>query len=345
MSRSISRGPRRNPFWPYDLSLPADVPSPRTSLAWDQHARMADSARAAAGAAAQPAIFDDQGVPDMQATVFAALAVDELQSLMTLLDDAEIVLGAFTDEELATVAAPGDEPLVPLPLLDFVPEGEAREQVLAAALRSLLARGLLVMGERAGELVATGALSTVLAIRGRPNFVLIVEHVEEDDPTRVVVYGFVVRTERGLDLLLMEESVAVLGHHEFVLRSVDGQAAALGEWLGSGAEPPSSGNGHAPAGPAGRAQLDAVLDDLRAVTRLHAVSRTDDGSGEADVREVELTLADGGVRGRYMVLFQAVDDDTEALLAVPVERLDLEAFFAGLLRMDLGPFNAALAAG
>lgn len=276
----------------------------------------------------------------MQATVFAALAVDELQSLMTLLDDSEVVLGAFTDEELATVDPPGDEPLVPLPLIELVPEGEARDHLLAAALRSLLARELLVMGAQPGDLVATGALGTVLAIRGRPNFVLIVEHVEEDDPTRVVVYGFVVTTERGLELLLMEESVAVLGHHEFVLRSVAGQAAALAEWLGDGAPDAPSGNGHVPTRP----RLDAALDDLRAITRLHAVRREDDGRGEAEFSEVELTLADGGERGRFMVLFQTADDDAEGKLAVPVEALDLEAFFAALLRLDLTPFNEALAA-
>ena len=45
-----------------------------------------------------------------------------------------------------------------------------------------------------------------------------------------------------------------------------------------------------------------------------------------------------------MVLFQTADDDTEGMLAVPVEALDLQAFFAGLLRLDLTPFNEALAA-
>ena len=332
---------RRNRFWPYDLALPADVPSPRTSLAWDQHARMADFTRAAARDAVQPTTFDEQGVPTMQATVFAALPVDELASLMTMLDDAEVVLGAFTDEELATVAPPGDEPLVPLPLLDLVPEGEARDVVLGAALRSLLARELLAMADEPGVMVATGALNTVLAIRGRPNVVLIVEHVEEDDPSRVVVYGFAVQTERGRELLLMEESVAVLGHHEFVLRSVEGQATALAEWLGGGAEAPSTGNGHVPAG---RTQLDAALDDLRALTRVSVVRRDDDGTGEAEFSQIEVALADGGERGRFAVLFQTVDDDTEGILTVPLERLDLDAFFAGLLRLDLGPFNAALAA-
>jgi hypothetical protein len=333
-----------NRFWPYDLSLPADVPSPRSSLSWEQHARMADFVREAARTAAQPVTFDDQGVPAMQATVFAALADDELMSLMSLLDDSEVVLGAFTDEELATVDPPGDEPLVPLPLIDLVPEGQARDQLLAASLRSLLARGLLAMGAEPGELIATGALSTVLAIRGRPNLVLIVEHVEEDDPTRVVVYGFVVKTERGLELLLMEESVTVLGHHEFVLRSVGGQAAALTEWLGAGMESPSGNNGHAPVGPAGRAQLDGALDNLRALTRLHVLRRDDDGTGEAEFSELELTLADGGEHGRFMALFQTADDDTEGMLVVPAERLDLEVFFAALLRLDLTPFNEALAA-
>ena len=335
-----------NPFWPYDLSRPFDERSTLTTLAWDQHARMAEFARAAARAAVERPPPDDEGDSAMEATVLAAIDADQLQSLMSLLDDAEVVLGAFTEEELAVVDPPGESPLVPLPLLDLLPEGDARDQLLASALRSLLARGLVAVGEEPGQLFATGALSTVLAVRGGPNSVLIVEHVEEDDPTRVVVYGFPVATERGVEVLLMEESVAPLGHHEFVLRSVEGQGAALAEWLGAGPSAAPSGNGHAAGGRLVRARLDAALDQPRAITRLYAMRRDDDGTaGDGEFSEAELTLADGGPHGRWMVLFQEGDDRNEGILAVPVESLDLTAFFAGLLRLDLGPFNAALAAG
>jgi len=278
----------------------------------------------------------------MQVSLTAALDTEQLDSLMTVLDDAEMVLGAFTEEELALLEPPQDERLVPLPLVDAVPDGEARDQVLAGAFRSLVARGLVELGVEPGELYATGSLSTLLSVRSAPNSLLIVEHVEEEDPSRVVVYGLPVETDRGVETLLMEESVAVLGHHEFVLRSVESQAAALTEWLGVVPPEAPAGNGHPHS--VTRERLDAALDDLRAVTRLHALKRDDDGTGEGDYKEVELTLVDGGEHGRFMVLFQTADDDTEGMLAVPVEALDLQAFFAGLLRLDLTPFNEALAA-
>jgi hypothetical protein len=46
---------------------------------------------------------------------------------------------------------------------------EARDQVLAGAFRSLLARGLVELGPEPGELYATGALSTLLNVRTAPN--------------------------------------------------------------------------------------------------------------------------------------------------------------------------------
>ena len=255
MSASVSRSPRRNRFWPYDLSLPAEAPSPLTHLDWQQHARLAAFARSAARAAVRPAHPHDEGAPDMQVSLTAGLDAEQLDSLMLVLDDAELVLGAFTEEELALLEPPDDDALVPLPLVDAVPEGEARDQVLAGAFRSLLARGLVELGQEPGELFATGSLSTLLSVRSAPNSLLIVEHVEEEDPSRVIVYGLPVQTDRGIETLLMEESVAVLGHHEFVLRSVEAQATALTEWLcaalpqgrpATATRSPSPGNGWTP---------------------------------------------------------------------------------------------------
>ena len=332
-----SSDPSDNPFWPYDLDLPPDQRSPRRFLAWSQHARLADFARRSARALTGDAPRSDEGVIDMQATVRTGWDRSSLSSLLTLLEDDEIVLGSFTEEELAVVDPPGEEPLVPLTVLDLtVDSDEVRDKVLATAMRSLLARGLLRLGEEAGDVAATGVLGTVAALRAAPNSLLVVEHVEEDEPERRVVYGLDVPTEAGTRRMFMEETVALLGHHEFVLRSADGQGAALADWLSSGA-PTSNGRGFD--------DLDAALDELHSVTRLYACQRDDDAPGEPEFSEVELTLADGGPCGRWMVLFQPADDGgREGILTVPVERLDLKAFFAGLLRLDLTPFNEALAA-
>lgn len=81
------------------------------------------------------------------------------------------------------------------------------------------------------------------------------------------------------------------------------------------------------------------------MTRLYVLRREGDGAGEeGEFSQVELTAVDGGPHGRWMVLFQEGEDGTEGMLAVPVESLDLPAFFAALLRLDLTPFNEALAA-
>jgi hypothetical protein len=323
-------GPVVNPYWPYDLSRPPGEPSPLRYLAWDQHARV-DARTGAASRGAVRSAPSDQGDPVMQATVTAGLEPTQLASLMSLLEQAEVSLGAFTEEELAAVDPPADPPLVPLPLLELAPSEAERDQLLSAALRSLVARGLIEFGDEPGDLRATGVLSTVLALRGSPNSLLIVERVTEDDPARVVVYGFPL--PGGGPTLFMAETVAELGHHEFVLRSAEGQAAALATFVGP--QPTDS-----PA-----ADLDAALEALQGSTRLYALRRDDDGTGESEFSVLELTLADGGEHGRWMVLFQSADDGIEGMLAVPVARLDLAAFFAGLLQLDLGPFNAALAAG
>ena len=269
----------------------------------------------------------------------AALDLTQLTPLLDLLDGSEVVLGSFTEEEIAAVDPPDDDPLVPLPLLDPLSEG-ARASVMATAMRSLMARGLVSLADDPERVLLTGALATAVSLRSAPNSVLIVEHVEADDPARVVVYGTGIPADSGRQLLLMEESVALLGHHDFVLRSVEGQAAVLAEWLGT---PAPSENGEVPGG----GTLDAALDEPRSVTRLYALRREDDGSdAEGEFSEVELTLVDGGPHGKWMVLFQpGTDGDREGILAVPVERLDLPAVFAALLRLDLGPFNVALAAG
>jgi hypothetical protein len=325
--------PDGNPFWPYDLSVPIGEPSPRRYLSWEQHARMDPSVPTAARGATLP----DPGDRQMQATVTAGLAPEQLATLLTLLDEAEVSLGSFTEEELAAVDPPDEDALVPLTILELTSdEGQQRDRLLAAALRSLAARGLVVGGDEPGGLVATGALSTVLSLRGTPNFVLVAEHLAEDDPARLVVYGLRVTTDDGETALVMEEAVAALGHHEFVLRSVEGQAGALAGWLGAVA--PS--DGPPPVG-----ALDAALQEPRSMTRLYVLRREDDGAGEeGEFSQLELTVVDGGPLGRWMVLFQEGEDGTEGFLAVPVEALDLEAFFAALLRLDLTPFNEALAA-
>jgi hypothetical protein len=326
---SEPESPVVNPYWPYDLSRLPGEPSPLRYLAWDQHARVTALTGEATRTAVRPAP-SDEGDPLMQATVTAGLEPTQLAALLSLLDQAEVALGAFTEEELAAVDPPADPPVVPLPLLDLAPSEAARDQLLSAALRSLVARGLIEFGEEPGDLRAVGALSTVLALRGSPNSLLIVERVTEDDPARLVVYGFPVP---GADrTLFLAESVAELGHHEFVLRSLEGQAAALAAFVGP--EPTYGAAG----------DLDAALEALQGSTRLYALRRDDDGTGESEFSVLELTLADGGEHGRWMVLFQSADDGTEGILAVPVERLDVEAFFAGLLRLDLTAFNEALAA-
>ena len=327
----------RNPFWPYDLARGPGEATPLRWLDWDQHARMADFARRAAQRAVSAGPTTDEGADPMPASTVPPPDPAVLIAVLPVLAENEIVLGAFTDEELAAVDPPAEEPLVSAPLLDMVPEGEARDQVVGAALRSLMARGVVVLGEEAGTVRVNGPLATVLALRSAPNSVLVVEHVEEDDPARRVVYGARLQGTDGEAVVLMEESVAVLGHHEFVLRSVDGQAGELAAWLGQDVPPE---DGHLPGG-----TLDAALEETRSITRIYAIRRDDDGSAGQELSTVELSMVDGGPHGRWMVLFQEGTDETrEGILAVPVGKLDLTAFFAGLLRLDLGPFNAALAA-
>jgi hypothetical protein len=271
----------------------------------------------------------------MTASTVPSVDPEVLLGVLPLLADNEIALGAFTDEELAAVDPPDDEPLVASPMLDLVPEGEARDQVVGAALRSLLARGVVSLGGDPGSVRVHGPLATVLGMRSSPNSLLVVEHVEQDDPSRRVVYGARLQAADGEAVVVMQESVAVLGHHEFVLRSVEAQAQALADWLGDDAAPVTG-------------TLDDALDDPLSISRIYAVRREDDGASPDgdDVSAVELSLVDGGPHGRWMVLFQEGSDETrEGILAVPVERLDLPAFFAGLIRLDLGAFNAALAAG
>jgi hypothetical protein len=332
--------PWTNRFWPYDLSREPGEPTPLRALDWGQHARMADFARDAAHRAVTSVRTTDEGAETMPASSDTSPDPAVLVSVLPVLADNEIGLGAFTDEELAAVDPPDDEPLVPSPLLDLVPEGGAREQVIGAALRSLLARGVVSLGEDPGSVRVHGPLATVLGMRSSPNSLLVVEHVEEDDPSRRVVYGARLQGADGEAVVVMEESVAVLGHHEFVLRSVEAEAQALADWLGGDA---AVGNGHVPTG-----TLDDALDGAESISRIYAIRREDDGSspdGE-DISTVELSLVDGGPHGRWMVLFQEGSDEArEGILAVPVGRLDLPGFFAGLIRLDLGAFNAALAAG
>ena len=108
--------------------------------------------------------------------------------LSELFEGVELRLGTFTDEELAAVAPVEAFPMAAYPLLEVM-DPAVRDQVLGSAMRSLFARDLVRADGDPGDVVAVGALGTVLNLCEAPSWVLTAERVAEFDPSRRTLYG------------------------------------------------------------------------------------------------------------------------------------------------------------
>jgi hypothetical protein len=264
----------------------------------------------------------------------------ELGALLEMLQHSEIYLGGYTDEELSVVASyedgSGDEPLVAYPFVELLDDPVTRTTVQAAALRSLVARRLLIPDEEPLTFQAVGALGTVLALRSAPSSVLVVERVSEQAPARWVVYG--VRTDEGN--VVLEEAVAPFGHHDFVVRSVDAEAQVLAQVLQEGLDAEPSGLA------ADATNLQAVLDSLTSVVRLYALALEDSGDDEEDLEflEIEAAVIAGESGTPAMLIYQPGDaDEGEHLLWPSADKLTLPELLSALMRFDLSAVEAALA--
>lgn len=265
---------------------------------------------------------------------------EDLSALLELLVDSEVHLGGYTDEELAVVAPNDPDALVPYPFVELLDDPDTRTTVLAAALRSLVARNLLVPQTEPGQFQVVGALGTALALRATAQSLLVVERVAEHDPTRWVIYGV-----GGANVpTVLEEAIAPLGHHDFTLRSVEGQATVLATELerrvaAERFEGASDEKAEAPEDALAN-ELDEVLNRLTSVTRFYALRRDDDDN----FVEIEGALADAENSDPLILIFQPSSESKgEHLLAVPTRRLPIRQFLESLLRFDLTKVNEALA--
>lgn len=277
----------------------------------------------------QTVVESSSAKADGSTTATAGDALD-LAGLMDLLVDAEISLGGYTDEELAVVAPNDPDPLVPYPFVELLGDSEVRTTVMAAALRSLIARGLLVPDSEPGAFQPAGALGTLLALRFQPSFVLVVERVSEHDPTRWVVYG--VGTDDASAVL--EEAIAPVGHHTFIIRSVQGEAQVLGDELARrmGAhQGPGDSNAELEDG-----ELDKLLAALTSVTRLYALRMDGD-----EFLEIEAVLVEGG-GGTATLLYQPRTDNKEEHLLVLPSGFSPAALLECLMQFDLTAVNEAI---
>jgi hypothetical protein len=133
--------------------------------------------------------------------------------LATRLDAADLVLPAFTDEELASLRPSTVRTLVPEATLADL-DGPAREAALAAARRTLVAQHHLV-ADRDGRLRPTGALLLVDHLRARPTGILVATRRSGDRTERRWYYALAA-------LAALEERLdaTMPGVHRFTLRSV-----------------------------------------------------------------------------------------------------------------------------
>jgi hypothetical protein len=125
----------------------------------------------------------------------------------------ELVLPAFTDEELAALRPSAVATLVPLATLAAL-DRPSREAALATARRTLVAQHHLVRDDE-GSLRPTGALLLVDHLRARPTGLLVVTKRAGDDAERRWYYALaaVGALEERLD-------ADMAGVHRFTLRSL-----------------------------------------------------------------------------------------------------------------------------
>jgi hypothetical protein len=138
--------------------------------------------------------------------------------LRSRLQDHDLVLPSFTDEELAALQPEGPR-LVPLVAFDSL-EPAARRAALGAARRALLAQQHLVTGEP-GDVRTAGPLRVVHALRSRPAHLLVAR--AGTDWRWCYGLGRVAVLEERFD-------GDIPGVHRFVLRAPARQAQALADW-------------------------------------------------------------------------------------------------------------------
>jgi hypothetical protein len=144
--------------------------------------------------------------------------VRSTERLRTRLQEADLALPAFTDEELAALQPEGPR-LVPLLAFDTL-EPAARRAALGAARRALLAQRHLVTGEP-GVIRTAGPLRLVHALRSRPGHLVIAR--AGDEWRWCYGLGQVAVLEERLD-------GDIPGVHRFVLRAPARQATELAGW-------------------------------------------------------------------------------------------------------------------
>ncbi len=268
------------------------------------------------------------------ATVRSGTEESEIRALLDLLEDSEVFLGGYTDEELSVVLPPEDadaEPLVTYPYVDMLDE-ERCQLVQAAAMRSLIARRALVPSEEPGTFAATGALGMVVALRSTPISLMVVERVSEENPTRWVVYGL---ADSDGDAVL-EELVTPLGHHDFVIRSARGEAEVLAAEILGGASLDDVRRLHDSV--TDDSTLESVLGDITEIVRLYSL--VTDGE---DFRELEAVVARGKNGGPAVCVFPPDDgSDDDQLMWPSPERLSITDLVLAVLRQDVDLLNAAM---
>lgn len=216
----------------------------------------------------------------------------------------EADLGSFTSEELVAVGA--DSPLEGL----LVSERLAAmgpiplNAALGSALRSLVARGLvdpeaISSGSDLGPLPLRGDLALVVELRRRPQLLALVTSPRPAElaalslsippKIEIVLSGF---AERGERPLFLEERRSLLGIHHFAVRNLRRQAAALVQWLGEQADPPSASFDALPGGQRFWSESQFATIELRRPEP----DRSENAAASAP-RRLRLTIGPGPGRG------------------------------------------------
>ncbi len=178
--------------------------------------------------------------------------------------------------------------LVSLPAVESL-RTRALPEVLTAARRSLLARGLAVNGESSEHLVPTEELAAVLAVRRGPSMVAIADrHGGEISGTRYL-YG-------AGTAIVLEERLELPGCHRFVLRTLATASAELAAF----ADPEGSAGFDDEAVvrrgadiPAGWERFQTAMKTARHVTNLYVVRQ--DQTGRLDEVHMSVVSAADGV--------------------------------------------------